>query len=334
MKITSKARFVAAAAIGCSAVIVAILSFNSKPTDFPENTAGSDTTISITSGETGSQIAHAIERLGVVKSATAFIKLEMSEKSSQSISPGVHTLQTHITSKEALAQLLDPARNKGLVRVVEGSTVTDVLSALRNAGIHGERKSVPIPVGYPSQAKLEGFLFPSTYAFAEGISVDDALKAMVHQFSLTSSTLALNKGYGSFSPYQVLTIASLVQIEGDPQDYAKISRVIYNRLAISMPLQLNSSVQYALNQRGKINLSRGATHISSPYNTYQHTGLPPSPISNPGAAAISGALHPATGDWLYFITVRPHDTRFTNNFKEFEGWVTLYNNNVANGAFK
>jgi UPF0755 protein len=101
-----------------------------------------------------------------------------------------------------------------------------------------------------------------------------------------------------------------------------------------MPLQLNSTVQYANNSRGRIALSRKATTIASPYNTYLHTGLPPTPISNPGAAALTAALHPVAGDWLYFITVKPHDTRFTKSFTEFQSWVTLYNNNLANGAFK
>ena len=101
-----------------------------------------------------------------------------------------------------------------------------------------------------------------------------------------------------------------------------------------MPLQLNSTVQYAANLRGRIGLSNKATQISSPYNTYIHTGLPPTPISNPGADAIASSLKPLDGNWLYFITVKPHDTRFTNDFALFQTWNTLYNNNLASGAFK
>jgi UPF0755 protein len=101
-----------------------------------------------------------------------------------------------------------------------------------------------------------------------------------------------------------------------------------------MALQLNSTVQYAANLRGKITLSIKATQINSPYNTYKHAGLPPTPISNPSTAAIKATLNPASGDWLYFITVAPGDTRFTKDFAEFSQWNTEFNKNVAAGKFK
>jgi UPF0755 protein len=141
-------------------------------------------------------------------------------------------------------------------------------------------------------------------------------------------------GYENYSKYEVLIIASLAQVEGDEKDFNKVTRVIYNRLALHMPLQLNSSVQYAAGLRGRIALSTAATNINSPYNTYKNQGLPPTPISNPSLSAIKAALNPAEGDWLYFITVKPGDTRFTKDFKEFQTWNTLYNNNLANGLFK
>ncbi len=101
-----------------------------------------------------------------------------------------------------------------------------------------------------------------------------------------------------------------------------------------MALQLNSTVQYAADLRGKITLSRKATQINSPYNTYRRVGLPPTPISNPSTAAIAASLNPANGDWLYFITVAPGDTRFTKDFSEFSKWNTEFNMNVAAGKFE
>jgi UPF0755 protein len=101
-----------------------------------------------------------------------------------------------------------------------------------------------------------------------------------------------------------------------------------------MPLQLNSTVQFAANLRGQIALSTASTKMDSPYNTYRDVGLPPTPISNPGLAAIDAALHPADGNWIYFITVKPGDTRFTNSFSEFGGWEVLFHKNLAAGAFK
>jgi UPF0755 protein len=126
----------------------------------------------------------------------------------------------------------------------------------------------------------------------------------------------------------------LVQAEGDTKDFDKISRVIRNRLDISMPLQLDSTVHYVKKVRGQIFLSTNSTLIKSPYNTYRKYGLPPSPIGNPGALAIAAALKPADGDWLFFITVAPGDTRFTSSNDEFLTWKALYEKNRKAGAFK
>jgi UPF0755 protein len=110
--------------------------------------------------------------------------------------------------------------------------------------------------------------------------------------------------------------------------------VIYNRLAIDMPLQMDSTVHFIMNVRGDIFLSRNSTKLKSPYNTYQRYGLPPGPIGSPGSAAMEASLNPVVGDWLYFITVAPGDTRFTSNFDQFNTWKALYIKNRNAGAFK
>jgi UPF0755 protein len=97
---------------------------------------------------------------------------------------------------------------------------------------------------------------------------------------------------------------------------------------------LNSTVQFAANLRGRIALSTAATKIDSPYNTYKYGGLPPTPISNPSLLAIEASLHPAVGDWLYFITVKPGDTRFTSQYSQFQEWEVLYQRNLKAGAFR
>jgi UPF0755 protein len=101
-----------------------------------------------------------------------------------------------------------------------------------------------------------------------------------------------------------------------------------------MPLQMDSTVHYIKKVRGQIFLSTSSTLIKSPYNTYKNYGLPPSPIGNPGTEAMAAALNPAPGDWLYFITVAPGDTRFTSSHDEFITWKFLYEKNRKAGAFK
>jgi UPF0755 protein len=331
-------KFGALSALVLVAFLIFSITFISRaPTDYPKDSATSPVEISVDTGESGSSIAQSLQSRGVILSAKSFIKLALSDPRSLSISPGGHLIDRHIPSSVALQQLLDPARNRGLIRVIEGSTVSDISSTLKASGIVGTDPKISLPIGFSSAAglhSLEGFLFPSTYSFARGIDRAQALNAMIRNFTEQIKGTRLLQGYSHFTPYQVLTVASLIQIEADEVDYAKAARVIYNRLAINMPLQLNSTVQYALNLRGRIALSRRQSQFPSPYNTYLHTGLTPTPISNPGLPAIKAALEPASGDWLYFITVKPHDTRFTKSFDQFQSWVTLYNQNLANGLFR
>jgi UPF0755 protein len=136
-----------------------------------------------------------------------------------------------------------------------------------------------------------------------------------------------------FSPAQLLTIASLAQAEGDVKDYPKISQVVRNRISKGMPLQFDSTVHYIKGTRGSVFLSNQSTFINSPYNTYRHYGLPPTPINNPGADALYAAVHPEKGAWLYFITVSPGDTRFTDSIDEFYLWKALYKKNLRAGKF-
>ena len=132
---------------------------------------------------------------------------------------------------------------------------------------------------------------------------------------------------------QVITMASLVQAEGGRlTDYPKIARVIYNRLAQGIPLQLDSTVLYGLNRFGII-ASDQELSSPSPYNTYKHTGLPPGPINSPGNAAIQAVLHPATGNWLYFVTVDPKtgETLFTSSQAQFEQFRQELQQNLNRG---
>ena len=179
--------------------------------------------------------------------------------------------------------------------------------------------------------RSEGIFFPAQYSFAKGTTALQALQAMVDRFQLEGERIGL---FNSRKPFDTLIIASLVQAEGDPTDYSKVSRVIYNRLKIGMPLQLDTTVQYVLKKRGSVFLSTKSTLINSPYNTYKRYGLPPGPIGNPGSAAIKAALEPSKGDWLYFITVKPGDTRFTKSHDEFLKWKNEYEKNLKAGLFK
>lgn len=292
--------------------------------------------ISIPTGATGAEIAQLLKIAGVVASAESFFRAAVANPKASSIAPGTHSLSLKISGKSALEQLLDPKRITDLIKITEGAWNSEVfaqLVATKNwsANPAQSAKKVVLPEGITA---LEGVLFPAQYSFAVGTSQVAALQSMVNRFNGAISAINFVDPAGKLNKQQLVTLASLVQAEGDTKDFAKISRVIRNRLAIGMPLQLDSTVHYLKNTRGQIFLSNKSTKLKSPYNTYQNYGLPPAPIGNPGLAALKAAIAPAEGDWLFFITVAPGDTRFTKSFSEFNGWKLVYQKNRKAGAFE
>ncbi len=307
--------------------------------DYPTNTvisSSSEVIIDIPSGSAGSDIAKLLFDNNVVKSSDAFFRVAVGDKRSEKIAPGNHRLTQKISAQQALEQLLDPNRIPNLIRIYEGGWKSEVVTSLLKYGFSASEISKAFTVAQLPQGftQTEGLLFPAQYSFAKGTTATAAVQAMIDRFMHEPSAQQLLQGSKEFKPSQLLTIASIVQAEGDIEDFDKVSRVIRNRLAIGMPLQLDSTVHFIKKVRGQIFLSTQSTLIASPYNTYKKYGLPPGPIGSPGLDAINAAMNPAVGDWLYFITVAPGDTRFTKSLDEFNSWKTLYEKNRKAGAFK
>ncbi len=292
--------------------------------------------ISILTGATGAQIAELLQSAGVVASAESFFRAAVADPKAAIIAPGTHLLSSKISGRTALEQLLDPKRIVDLIKINEGAWNSEVFTELAATQTWDEdprdsAKLVNLPKGITS---LEGVLFPAQYSFADGTSQVDALQSMVARFSQAISNLEFVDPAGKLNTQQLVVLASLIQAEGDTKDFSKISQVIRNRLDLGMRLQLDSTIHYVKKTRGQIYLSNNSTKLKSPYNTYQNSGLPPAPIGNPGLAALKAAIAPSEGDWLFFITVAPGDTRFTKSFAEFDVWKSLYQKNRKAGAFE
>ena len=303
--------------------------------DFVALTSTQEISIEIPQGATGSDIAQLLAQAGVVKSFSAFFKVAVSDSRSAQVAPGVHRLDVGISARSALNQLLDSKRIPNLVKIAEGEWTSEILAQLAKSGLSQSALKqglgeITLPAGFSG---TEGIFFPAQYSFPTGTLAKNALQSMVDRFATQAQASGISAGDSDFTPMQLLTIASIIQAEGDTQDFAKISRVIRNRLKVGMQLQMDTTVHYVLKSRGHVFLSSASTQIASPYNTYRHFGLPPGPIGNPGADAMAAALHPAAGDWLYFITVKPGDTRFTSSDKEFLAWKSEYEKNLRAGAF-
>ena len=306
--------------------------------DYPINTslsAASEVIIDIPAGSSGSAIAVLLFDSEVIKSSEAFFRVAVGDKRSEKIAPGNHRLTKTISAQQALDQLLDPERIPNLIKVYEGSWKSEIAKSLVKYGFSTNEVSralatAKLPDGFRDS---EGLLFPAQYSFVRGTTANEAVQAMVDRFTQEPAAKELLLGTQKFKPSQLLTIASIIQAEGEQKDFAKVSSVIYNRLKIGIPLQMDSTVHFVKKLRGEIFLSSQSTLINSPYNTYKKYGLPPGPICSPGADAISAALKPAVGDWLYFITVAPGDTRFTKSLEEFNSWKAIYVKNRKAGVF-
>ncbi|GGX77614.1 aminodeoxychorismate lyase [Streptomyces minutiscleroticus] len=202
-------------------------------------------------------------------------------------------------------------------------------------------KALAVPVGttkkalgkaglkLPAAAKgnPEGYLFPATYPLEKGTTPESLLSYMVDTANkrFGGGTVTAGAERNEMNAYQTVTVASIVQAEAATDaDMGKVARVILNRLDRGMPLQMDSTVNYAL-ERSTVHTSEADTRIDNPYNTYARMGLPPTPIANPGDDAMRAAVRPTPGDWLYFVTVRPGDTRFTADFEAHKKNVEEFN---------
>ena len=287
--------------------------------------------ITVARGDTLSEIARTLRDAGVVRTADAFLNAAETDPRAASIGPGRYLMRLQMSGTQALALMLDPdSRETSRLVLPEGLRLQQTVDAAAQASGLPKRQfeaalEEPATLGLPpwSKDRPEGFLFPATYDLVGDETADALLRAFVRRFGQASADLNLEARAAKtgFSPYEVLIIASLIQAEGVPNDFAKVSRVIYNRLEEDMPLQLDSTVAYALGIVD-IQLNEDQLQTQSPYNTYENRGLPPTPINSPGEAAIEAALSPAKGRWLYFVTVNPDtkETKFTRNYDTFLKW--------------
>ena len=312
------------------------------PADYAGDGTGS-VVVQVTSGDTPTSLAPKLVQLGVVASSRAFVLAAEHSSNPAGLLPGFYGMHKHMQASLAYALLLNP---KDLVQVTvtipEGlrlSQITTLLGAKSGipATAYATALKDPASLGLPSYAngKPEGYLFPATYEVLPHETALGVLKGMVQRFDQEAATVNLSAAASQMhlKPGQVIIMASLVQAEGGRlSDYPKIARVIYNRLAQGIPLQLDSTVLYGLNTYGII-ANDQQLNSSSPYNTYRYKGLPPGPIDSPGDAAIQAVLHPATGNWIYFVTVNPKtgETLFTSSETQFEQFRQELQKNLGQG---
>jgi UPF0755 protein len=312
------------------------------PADYSGTGTGS-IVVQVTSGDSPTSLAPKLVKLGVVASSRAFVLAAEHSTNSSGLLPGFYGMHRHMKASLAYAILINP-KNMVQIRVTipEGWRLSQIVSYLgAKSGIplsaYAKVLKDPAQLHLPGFAngKPEGYLFPATYDVQPHETALGVLTGMVKRFDQEAANIGLPEAakQAHLTQAQVVVVASLVQAEGGRlSDYPKIARVIYNRLAHGMPLQLDSTVLYGLNKFGILASDKDLTS-PSPYNTYKHKGLPPGPIDSPGAAAIQAVLHPAAGPWLYFVTVNPKtgETLYTSSPAQFQQFRQELAHNLAKG---
>ncbi len=332
--------------MGCLAVFVALavlstgaylaydrgVAFLHRQFDPPADYTGTGTgsvVIEVHEGDKASDIGATLLDNDVVKSVEAFTDEATRNPASTGIQVGFYEMHKQMSAKSALDILIDPDNMvQSAVTLREGLTVEQTVKLLADKTDFSVKEFEkvlrrPESIGLPSYAEgnAEGYLFPATYQIPPNATPRSILTMMVNRYNQAADKLDLEKRAEArgVSPHDVMTVASLIQAEARfDKDFAKVSRVIYNRLAEPMPLQFDSTVHYAVGKDGGVGTSDDDRASDSDYNTYKKSGLPPTPIMAPGEQAIEAALDPADGPWLYFVTTNPDTgvTKFAETYEE------------------
>jgi UPF0755 protein len=285
--------------------------------------------VEIPEGSNLTQIANLLEEKGVIDDAFTFRLYVQQQGKEKNLLPGSYKLLTVSEYADVLSTITTGEKQVIYKLVIpEGFTVNQVKERIIKDIPFVEQQELDKAMdinnfsGYEfikDKENLEGFLFPKTYDVILEYNAVNILEMMIAQYQVETNSLDWSYAdNNNFEYYDILKIASLIEREAYiPEERPLISAVIYNRLKAGMPLQIDATVRYALDKWDGI-VTYDDLEVDSPYNTYKYAGLTPTPICNPGLAAIKAALEPADVDYLYYVVVNEetHEHKFSNTFEE------------------
>ena len=285
--------------------------------------------VSVHQGESLDDVITQLDKDGLIKSKLWF-SLYAKFKGLGTVAPGDYKLDTGMGASAIISRLQSlPDISRTRVTFAEGMTATQMSAVVAKANIgitadqymnevqHGAFDE-PFLAGRPNGASLEGFLFPDTYDVAQGTSAHALVQMQLNAFSSKAAPLLSTASATGLNGYQTLVLASIVEREAQQaDDRPKVAGVLVNRLKKGMMLQVDATVSYGLNKVGT-EPSADELKQDTPYNTYVHTGLPPTPISNPGVASIQAAATPATVPYIYYVSDGCGVNHYATTPSEFE----------------
>jgi UPF0755 protein len=285
----------------------------------------------IPSGASFGDVVGVLQRDGVLGHPIAFRILARLRHVDAEIKAGEYRFPAHQSSDEVLERLVRGEQFALWVTLPEGFTANEIAATLAAHGLGDEaafRRAFMdrgIVLGGVRTPTLEGYLFPSTYLIPTDDDPAAVADLLVAQFrkELPPDAEARARALHRTLP-EVVTIASLIEREGKADDERPlIASVIYNRLRIGMPLEVDASIEYVFAEHHDV-ITKEDLQIDSPYNTYLHTGLPPTPIANPGKPSLDAAFRPATSAYLYYVAKGDGRHAFARTLDEHNANVARY----------
>ncbi|MGF6375561.1 UPF0755 protein [Clostridiales Family XIII bacterium PM5-7] len=275
--------------------------------------------ITVESGSTTGDIGTLLETEELIDSASSFKLFSKFKGYDGKYQAGTYSISPSMKLSE-IAEIMITGKTQSMTFTIpEGYTLFQIANKLSEEGIVNKEKFMDLvengefdydflKEAQTGENHLEGYLYPETYTVELNASEEDIINTMLSQFEsvYTDEFSARAKELG-YSQNQIMVIASIIERECVIDDErSTVASVIYNRLDVDMPLQMDSTVQYVLGQQ-KENLTYKDTEIDSPYNTYVTAGLPPGPIGAPGIASIKAALYPEKTEFIYFVVDKKLD---------------------------
>jgi UPF0755 protein len=310
-----------------------------QPPPFDPGDGSGEAIVTVPDGASASQVADLLSENDVVSNGTLFEwRLKLAGKTGE-ILPGRYVLAHDMSYAKAIDRLTS-AGGKINVTIPEGEDRTQIAATVKDLGLSGDYLAAsksfkgfdPNRYGAQNPKSLEGFLFPATYELDPGASVDQLVSQQLQAFR--QNIAGVNLSYAeskNLTVYDVLTIASMIDKEVMvPSERPLVAAVIYNRLHRGMPLGIDATTRFEFhNYTGEITQSQ--LQSPSPYNTRTHAGLPPTPIGNPGLAAIQAAAHPAKVNYLFYVVNGDGSGHhcFTASEQEFNQLVAASNSGRA-----
>ena len=289
--------------------------------------AGENIYMVVKPGTTASEISDRLMQLGVIDSRLRFWWLMKLQGDASKFKTGTYAFTPHMDEQAVLDKLVAGDTTVVKFTIPEGFGIKEIAKRLADEGLVDEQEFLAeakdfAPYDYMKKRPnvryaAEGYLFPDTYVIHSDVSAEGIMKMMAEDFD-TRLTPALRQQAAAkgLSIHDLVTLASLVEKEARyDEDRPIIAQVFFKRLQMGMPLQSDTTLQYLM-AGPKEDVSIEDTKIDSPYNTYQHEGLPPGPIASPGMKSILAVLNPANTDYLYFVADRQGHNHYSQTYDE------------------